>query len=520
MNWKSLLSNFRLRESTRGDDTRNDFESDFGRIIFSPAIRRMHDKTQVFPLTADDNIHSRLTHSMEVMSIGHSLGIRVCKDEAFVKKVGSTKTFLYREIPIILKNTCLIHDIGNPPFGHFGETEFQNYFKSFFKRRTSLKLTPEEKEDFTYFDGNAQGFRVVTKLQILNDRYGLNLTAATLASYLKYPNYGKKEKSKIHLKKRGVFQSEIEYLNRVASECELTIGGEIVRHPLCYLMEAADSICYLVMDIEDGFNKGWYDFEFVVKKLEHVEGVREAADKIKEDNFGIGEEVTRMVKFRIYLIQRLVDLAAENFLNQYDQIIAGKYNNELIFQDDKKLAKSLQQFCFENIFPSRDITSLELTGHSVITGLLDIYTNFVFHEEKAYRDRAAGLISNSIIRIAIEENKEIIYSKRLFDILYDIDEEQDSKKKNLLSIKYDEFNKLLQKLDLLNNKFALSAKKREQKLVQRQINETDTEIYRLVDPTLDDLDDYYKLRVIVDYISGMTDQFALSQYQKLSGQKI
>ncbi len=289
MNWKKLLSNYRLRESTRGFDSRNDFESDFGRIIFSPAIRRMHDKTQVFPLTADDNIHSRLTHSMEVMSIGHSLGINVCNDEAFVRKVGSTKTYLYREIPIILKNACLIHDIGNPPFGHFGETVFQNHFKAYFNNNSSLNLTPEQKEDFELFDGNAQGFRVVTKLQILNDKYGLNLTAATLGSYLKYPNFGKKEKSKIHKKKRGVFQSERDYLNEIAKECGLEIDGEIMRHPLCFLMEAADSICYLVMDIEDGFNKGWYNFEFIVNELSSVNGITEAVKDIKNRNTGAGE---------------------------------------------------------------------------------------------------------------------------------------------------------------------------------------------------------------------------------------
>lgn len=206
MRWDKLLSNFRLRESTRGNDTRNDFESDFGRIIFSPAIRRMHDKTQVFPLTADDNIHSRLTHSMEVMSIGHSLGIKICENKAFVKKIGKAKTYLYREIPIILKNACLVHDIGNPPFGHFGETVFQNFFKTFFIENPHIKLTDIEKEDFTFFDGNAQGFRVLTKLQILNDKYGLNLTAATLGSYLKYPNYAEKDKSKIH-KKNAVYFS-------------------------------------------------------------------------------------------------------------------------------------------------------------------------------------------------------------------------------------------------------------------------------------------------------------------------
>jgi dGTPase len=447
MNWEKLLNNGRLRGSVRGADSRNDFESDFGRIIFSPALRRMHDKTQVFPLTADDNIHSRLTHSMEVMAIGHSLGIKICEDDSFVGQLGKSKEEIFREIPVILKNACLIHDIGNPPFGHFGETVFQTYFKKYFADNTNLKLSKEEKEDFTFFDGNAQGFRVVTKLQILNDEYGLNLTYATLASYAKYPNYGIKDKAFIHKKKRGVFQSEIPYLNKISSECGLEVEGNIIRHPLCFLMEAADSICYSVMDIEDGFSKGWYSFDSIVEKLSSIQPVLEKAEEIKKNNNGIGEDITRMVKFRIYLIQYLVNLASDNFLKNLDLIKKGEYNKELILDDPNELAQKLQSFCYDKIFPSRDITSLELIGHSVISGLLNIYIGFVFHSEEGYRNRAQGLISESILRIAFLENGLPQNSK------------------------------------------------------------------------IEDLNDYFKLRIIVDYISGMTDQFALNHYQKLSGQK-
>ena len=131
MDWNKLLNADRLRKSERQKDSRNEFESDFGRIIFSPALRRMHDKTQVFPLTTDDNIHSRLTHSMEVMSVGYSLGVRISENDT-IKQKFSGKRDLFREIPIIMKNICLIHDIGNPPFGHFGETVIQNYFKELF----------------------------------------------------------------------------------------------------------------------------------------------------------------------------------------------------------------------------------------------------------------------------------------------------------------------------------------------------------------------------------------------------
>ena len=178
MDWSKLLNDNRFRQTTRSNpvDNRNDFESDFGRIIFSAAMRRMHDKTQVFPLTTDDNIHSRLTHSMEVMAIGYSLGLRICKDKKFQKIVGKTSDDLFREIPVLLKNASLVHDIGNPPFGHFGETVIQTYFKNIFdaadiefeenekraneknlsfKLKKKFNITQKQREDFECFDGKA-----------------------------------------------------------------------------------------------------------------------------------------------------------------------------------------------------------------------------------------------------------------------------------------------------------------------------------------------------------------------------
>jgi dGTPase len=447
MSWDRYLNYNRLRESTRDltKDPRNEFESDFGRVIFSPATRRMHDKTQVFPLTSDDNIHSRLTHSMEVMSIGHSLGLRVCEHDSFVEKTRLPKEDIHRNIPVILKCASLVHDIGNPPFGHFGETVIADYFRSFFDAEPSkLKLSEIEKGDFVHFDGNAQGLRVLTKLQILNDIAGLNLTYATLGAYMKYPNAGEIDKKHISRKKRGVYQSEELYLKKISENCSMLKGDTIIRHPLSYLMEAADSICYLVMDIEDGFNKGWYSFDHLKSELDHIEYLNSKfseLEKIQEERKGI----TRMVKLRIFLISKLVELAVENFVTNLDVICNGDYNNELIKDDVHGLSKALGKFCVNNIFSRREIQQLELTGHSVIKGLLDYYIHCIFQGSRDYVQRAKGMISGSIIRTALLENG-----------------------------------------------------------VQN----------------FEDLNDYYKLRIIVDFISGMTDQFALDHYQKLSGQKI
>lgn len=447
MNWEKYLNPKRLRPSGREteNDPRNEFESDFGRIIFSPAIRRMHDKTQVFPLTTDDNIHSRLTHSMEVMAIGHSLGLRLSENQEFITKSNLKPIDVLRTIPVILKNSCLVHDIGNPPFGHFGEESIQSFFKTFFqKNQFNLELSPEEKEDFIHFDGNAQGFRVLTKLQVLDDPYGLNLTMATLASSLKYPNTGEIVKGKLNKKKRGVFQSEKEYLSIIAKDCGLLKEGEIVRHPLSFLMEAADTICYRAMDLEDGFNKGWYDYSFIESHLREVEIMQPILEELKNKK----SETNKVVSLRIAIISKLVSLAINNFVSKYDAICEGTYHKELIEDDSSKLEESLSNFCINNIFPQREIQSLELTGDSVLQGLLTQYTGFIFNENKKYRNKAIGLISGSIIKAAKLENN----------------------------------------LD--------------------------------VDSDFSNLSDYFYLRVIVDFISGMTDQYALSHYQKLSGQKI
>ena len=468
LKWEKLLNNNRLRQSKgrNPNDARNDFESDFGRIIFSPALRRMHDKTQVFPLTSDDNIHSRLTHSMEVMSIGYSLGIKLCENEFFAKKLEKNAYEIFREIPVLLKNICLIHDIGNPPFGHFGETVIQNYFKDLFRDnlvstdqkkigemrslcKLAFNLTNDQKRDFLHFDGNAQGFRVLTKLQILNDTFGLNLTYATLASYIKYPNYKDIKEDDIAKSKVGVFFSEIEYFEKIVEACELNSESESFRHPLCFLMEAADSICYLTMDIEDGYSKGLITLEEYYQRLKDVPEIGEQIKNIYEDKDNYYKnDITKIVNFRIKIIQQLVLDTINCFMKNIENIEMGNHKHELLDPKINLLTKTLKEICNDVIFKYREINSLEITGHSVIKGLLDYYICFVFHHDKKYRKRASSLISESIIRSAIEECNLPRTSK------------------------------------------------------------------------LDDLTDYYKLRVIVDFISGMTDQFALTHYQKISGQRL
>lgn len=443
--WNKFLSSDRIKESSRrkGRDPRNEFESDTGRITFSPAIRRMHDKTQVFPLTTDDNIHSRLTHSLEVSEIGFSLGLRLCSKKNFLRIIGMSRYQALRSIPVILRNACLVHDIGNPPFGHFGEKVIATFFNDLFKDKSwEVKLSKEEREDFIHFDGNSQGLRVLTKLQTLNEKAGLNLTYGTLGAFLKYPNFGIPDNAKISTSKRGVFQSEIPYFKLIVENCGLEKEGVYFRHPLSFLMEAADTICYRIMDVEDGFNKDWYKYSEIKEYIKDIPGLGKllkTLDKIT----GEGAEITKMVRLRIGIIANLVEAALNEFLINLDEISNGKYHNELL--EKNLLSQRLKKICDDHIFPKREILQLEVTGHSAISGLLSHYIDFVFNKDKHYVRRAKGMVSGGLIR----------------------------------SMKID----------------------------------TSIENF-------EDFSTYNKLQIIVDFISGMTDQFALDQYQRISGQKI
>ncbi|NCI48324.1 dNTP triphosphohydrolase [Sediminibacterium roseum] len=543
MDWNKLLSNKRIKKS-KPLDIRNEFESDYGRIIYSPALRRMHDKTQVFPLTTDDNIHSRLTHSNEVMSLGYTFGLMLCKSKKIQKKTGKDELGLMRILPILLQNVCLIHDIGNAPFGHFGETIVSDYFKNLQKTKHPkfTELTPWQKRDFFNYDGNAQGLRVITKLQYLDNPYGLNLTFATLASYLKYPNHdeindnveiqlkakGKTIKKKfIEKSKHGVFFSERAFFDMIIKETGLKNGDTILRHPLCYLMEAADSIAYLCMDMEDGFNKGVFDISYI--KDCFIKNTSKVAKRVIEIcNDELMNPTTKMVNVRIKLIRYFVDLAFANFEKNLDLIESGKYGIELIKDDPDKIYKILQG-CSKKIFASRDINYLESTGYAVFKGLLDFYVGFLFHENPKYVKRAKSLISKSVIDAALDENLIEISERKLAKILgankadagifkhnkgklKDIKEEREKLKKDS-----DAF------IDLKKTYSVLLDKQIREELSDedlKQMRSLKKSIEDIINPEFEDLDDYFKFRVILDFISGMTDQFALNHYQKLSGQKI
>lgn len=546
MDWEKLLNPKRIRQS-KPYDSRNEFESDYGRIIYSPALRRMHDKTQVFPLTTDDNIHSRLTHSNEVMSLGYTFGMLLCNNKEFIDKKGIKDPI--RVLPLILQNICLIHDIGNSPFGHFGETIISNYFKKLFTEHKTFfeNLNERQKRDFLNYDGNAQGLRVLTKLQILNDPFGLNLTYATLSASLKYPNFEKINKTAkkellengqslepefIENKKHGIFFSEEEYFNLISSNTGLEVNGRIIRHPLCYLMEAADSIAYLCMDMEDGFNKGVYTIDYIKSKFSTKLGIAECKKIYDLLNNQHHNDTYKIVNTRIILIAYFVRIAFKNFIENLDRIEQGIYNKELIEDDPDRLYELVKDFS-NDIFKTREINNLESTGYSVIVGLLDFYIDFIFlKNDSTFANRATSLISASIIDAAIEETLVETCSRKLNQKLNELTNDynkfinKEDKTCKKLENKIDNIKQDIESFKKLEGEYSNLLTKQINSPIETNSNEyarlseVRANIYTIVNPSFDDLDTYYKLRVIVDFISGMTDQYALKHYQKISGQRI
>ena len=486
-------------------DLRSPLDSDYGRLVFSSAFRRLHDKTQVFPLTTNDNIHSRLTHSIEVASVGRSFAISILNDtkirEAF-RTEGLKDEQLWRDLPVLLEVICLAHDIGNPPLGHFGEVAIQCYFSNLFKQmqdeingneditrstnpiiQSELKSernkdkTPEQikveindflngknllKYDYTYFDGNAEGFRVLTKLQFLNDLYGLNLTCASLASFLKYPNLGEPdEDGAIGLHKHGVFVTEKDVMTEAMDKCGILKINEISynRHPLSFLMEAADTICYLLMDLEDSVTKGWISFDDIKELLETSPSGLKLVQEAGNHYTGNDPQKKCMVQLRSELMSHLVDVAYRNFSKNFDDILKGDYKYELVKDDPDKLAKIIGKFSKAKVYSHKEIENLELTGDAVITGLLDYYVKFLFHDSKQFRFRCKHVISKSVFLTTLQEH-----------------------------IDY----------------YGLGVKA--------------WNLYDNFDPA--DLTFEEKFRIIRDHVACMTDKYAVEQYQKLSGHRI
>lgn len=383
--WKRLLSDQRLgarpQSPPSGDNpaSRTDFQRDFDRIVFSTAFRRLHDKTQVFPLPDNDLVHSRLTHSLEVSCVGRSLGTMV-GTELMARHAALADTGMSpRSFGDIVAAACLAHDIGNPPFGHAGEDAIGSWFSAHPELTTSL--TDRERWDLEKFEGNAQGLRILTRLQIPKNP-GLQLTLATLGAFMKYPRQGgpRCEARKVSTKKHGVFQSELDSFRAIAEGVGLQAHpyasalGEIEawsRHPLAYLMEAADDICYSILDIEDGFRLGLVDFSDVFERLEAV-AAQGARYRVKTKATNSDDRKEQISHLRAQAINQLANEVHSAFLDLETEMLAGEDPSALSERIDSSQAlEAITEFTRETCYRDQGVLQIELAGYNILHSLLN-----------------------------------------------------------------------------------------------------------------------------------------------------
>ena len=403
MNWEQLLSTKRSRGSSnknkylKNTDLRSEFEKDYHRIIGSASFRRLQDKTQVFPLDKSDFIRTRLTHSLEVSSFAKSLGQNIGENILLYKKDTGFTPRMKEDICSILQCAGLIHDIGNPPFGHFGELAIREWFErnlpvlKFHGKPIDQMLTERMREDLYHFEGNAQALRLVSKLHFLVDEHGMNLTYALLNTIVKYPVASDEidpKSGNIKDKKLGYYLADAD----IFREIQEATGTNGRRHPLTFILEAADDIAYKTADIEDAFIKGFISYQKLLEELTELQvmyGKSDAnafnparlldelylrgKDKHVEDpeEYAIKNWIVRVQGF-------LINCATYGFTSNYNEIMAGRYEHDLFYHTfAEKLMDMLGDLAFREVFTSDTIYRMEVAEATMIDYLMDRFVSAV-----------------------------------------------------------------------------------------------------------------------------------------------
>lgn len=440
MNWRQLISNKRFgleEQHEQRKDNRSEFQRDYDRLIFSAPFRRLQNKTQVFPLPGSIFVHNRLTHSLEVSCVGRSLGDNIAS--LLLKKHPELEDTHISEIGAIVSAACLAHDLGNPPFGHSGERAISTYFSEGKGKELKNQLSSMEWDDIIHFEGNANAFRLLTHQFLGRRKGGFVMTYSTLASIVKYPYSSQLAKGK---PKFGFFTSEARDFQRIAEELgikRLSEEGEplkYARHPLVYLVEAADDICYQMMDIEDAHKLKLLTTEEV--KALFYQFFDENRKKRAEEVYNIVTDTNEQIAYlRASVIGILIDECTRVFMENEEAILNGEFEGTLIKSIKPELReayKHCSKVSLEKIYRSRDVLDIELAGFHVISTLLELMIDAVISPEKAYSQLLISRVSSQ----------------------YDINS-----------------------------------------------------------PTL-----YGKIQAVLDYLSGMTDVFALDLYRKIKGNSL
>lgn len=427
MNWEQLLSTKRNRGGSgknryvRNTDLRSEFEKDYHRIIGSASFRRLQDKTQVFPLDKSDFIRTRLTHSLEVSSFAKSLGQNIGENILVYKKDPSFTPRMKEDICSILQCAGLIHDIGNPPFGHFGEDTIREWFQKnlpvmeYHGTPIDTILTPQMREDFYHFEGNAQALRLVSKLHFLVDENGMNLTYALLSTIIKYPVSSLEMNPKsgdIKDRKMGYYFADQEIFEDISKET----GTNGKRHPLTFILEAADDIAYKTADIEDAFVKGFLSYHKLLEELTELQelyfrgggGGFQPVDKLTElylrakemhvenpEEYAIKNWIVRVQGF-------VINCATYGFTSNYQAIMQGTYGHDLFYQTfAEKLMDLLGDLAFREVFTSEPIYRMEVTEATMLDFLLDKFmTAIIKYDDKTQKldsidERMVSFISSN-----------------------------------------------------------------------------------------------------------------------------
>ena len=377
MNWDQLLSLKRQGDKTKRirkeeDETRLGFEVDYDRIIFSSEFRSLQDKTQVIPLSDNDFVHTRLTHSLEVSVVGRSLGRKVgTKILSKYPHLKAIHGYQANDFGAIVASASLAHDIGNPPFGHSGEKSIGQYFKQGNGSDFLKDLTKKEYQDLCDYEGNANGFKILTQSRTGREG-GLRLSYATLGAFIKYPKESLpiRPTNNVCDKKFGIFQSELQIFNDVFNELGLIINKKTIRHPLAYLVEAADDICYTIIDFEDGINLGLIEEEFALEYLINL--VRDSINTSKYNS--LTNKQDRVSYLRALAINTLINEVVEIFIANEEAILQGVFTSALL--DKSKFSAQINdiiKLSVTNIYQSRDVVEKEIAGYNIINKLLDIF---------------------------------------------------------------------------------------------------------------------------------------------------
>ncbi len=403
MNWKQLISNKRLGQESRHairHDDRSEFKRDYDRLIFSAPFRRMQNKTQVFPLPGSIFVHNRLTHSLEVASVGMSLGNDVA--HCVMKTRPELADTLFTQIGTIVSTACLAHDMGNPPFGHSGEKAIQTFFTE--GKGTYLKdrLSPEMWNDITHFEGNANAFRLLAHRFKGRRDGGFVMTYTTLASIVKYP-FASALAEKGH-GKFGFFCTEADIFRRIADDLGIIrksadgCPDEYARHPLVYLVEAADDICYEIMDIEDAHKLKIVTYEETKRLfLDFFDemGQNHIMQRIHDEE--ITDDNEKVIYMRACVINALERACVDAFMRHEDEIMRGEFSGSLIDSIDDRLVKAYHN-CTElskkRIYKSKPVLDVELSGFKIMDSLMEVMTEAAVNPQRFYSRQLISRVSS------------------------------------------------------------------------------------------------------------------------------